>query len=78
MKEHAICYFRDIQVYLPFFQLESGYLKHVFAVFERIGFTVGGPSMDWEVLWSHDYPFSSFSKDLSNLKPYQKVGYDRV
>ncbi|ESP02910.1 hypothetical protein LOTGIDRAFT_110692, partial [Lottia gigantea] len=55
--------------------LESGYLQHVFNVFERLGYVNGSPFSDWEVLWSHDYPFVSLSKHVSDLKPYQKVNH---
>ncbi|XP_005107488.1 probable tubulin polyglutamylase ttll-15 [Aplysia californica] len=53
----------------------TGYLKHVFRVFEKIGFSIGERLSDWLVMWSHDYPFVTYSKDLKNLKPYQKVNH---
>lgn len=53
----------------------SGYLKHVFAVFDRIGYAEGDGESDWDVLWSHEYPFEIFSKKISNLKPHQKVNH---
>ena len=55
------------------FQLGSGYLKHVFTVFDRIGYMRGTPSSDWDVLWCHDYPFITLHKHLINLKPHQRV-----
>ena len=38
---------------------DSGYLKHVFNVLERDGYTRGdfNTSTDWDVMWAHDYPF---------------------
>lgn len=57
--------------------VDSGYLKHVIAVLERIGFQRVENSSDFDLLWSHVYPFGDlapFSKTfLQNLKPYQKV-----
>ena len=55
------------------FQLGSGYLKHVFNVFDRIGYMRGTPSSDWDVLWCHDYPFITLHKHLINMKPHQRV-----
>ena len=45
----------------------------MFAVFDRIGYAEGDGESDWDVLWSHEYPFEIFSKKISNLKPHQKV-----
>ena len=55
------------------FQLETGYLKHVFNVFERLSYAFGDQESDWDVLWSHDYPFMTHSKQLTVLKSHQKV-----
>ncbi|KAK3093406.1 hypothetical protein FSP39_015196 [Pinctada imbricata] len=55
--------------------LETGYLKHVFAVFDRLGYTVGDSKSDWDVLWSHEYPFEALAKQISALKPHQKVNH---
>ncbi|KAL5009069.1 hypothetical protein ScPMuIL_014650 [Solemya velum] len=54
---------------------ETGYLKHVFAVFERIGYVFGEADSDWDVMWSHDYPFVKLAAYVSNLKPHQKVNH---
>ena len=54
-------------------QLESGYLKHVFAVFDRIGYALGNGDSNWDVLWSHEYPFENLAKKMATLKPHQKV-----
>ncbi|KAK3611317.1 hypothetical protein CHS0354_029967 [Potamilus streckersoni] len=51
--------------------LESGYLRHVFEVFSRLGYVHG--QANWDVLWAHDYPFSA--KHLTNLKSHQKVNH---
>ncbi|KAK7100753.1 probable tubulin polyglutamylase ttll-15 [Littorina saxatilis] len=55
--------------------MHSGYLKHVHNVFQQIGFTPGDQSDDWTVLWAHDYPFKTLSKELAHLKKYQKVNH---
>ncbi|XP_067138678.1 probable tubulin polyglutamylase ttll-15 isoform X2 [Centruroides vittatus] len=55
--------------------LESGYLKHVFIVFERLGYEINNSSSDWDVLWAHDYPFSELSSTMLHLKHYQKVNH---
>lgn len=58
--------------------METGYLKHVTGVLESVGYTLdGGTYSDWDVLWSHDYPFGNSNPTLKtaimNLKPHQKV-----
>ncbi|XP_060062892.1 probable tubulin polyglutamylase ttll-15 [Ylistrum balloti] len=55
--------------------LGTGYLKHVFAVFDRIGYAVGDSESKWDVLWSHEYPFETLSKKLADLKPHQRVNH---
>lgn len=55
--------------------LESGYLRHVFAVFKRLGYRFGNRSDPWSVLWSHDYPFTQLASDLDNLRPHQRVNH---
>ncbi|XP_063229554.1 probable tubulin polyglutamylase ttll-15 isoform X2 [Bacillus rossius redtenbacheri] len=53
---------------------ETGHLKHVFAVLERLGFQQkGNDSSDWDLMWAHDYPFRSLYAELSHLKPHQKA-----
>lgn len=56
-------------------KLETGYLQHVFNVFERIGYETGDAESDWTVLWSHLHPFNVLSRYTSNLKPHQKVNH---
>lgn len=55
--------------------LGTGYLKHVFAVFDRIGYAVGDSESKWDVLWSHEYPFEILSKKMADLRPHQKVNH---
>ena len=50
----------------------SGYLSHVFAVFDRVGYTLGTAS-SWDVLWAHDYPFKKIRDKMLAIKPGQKV-----
>jgi len=52
---------------------ETGYLSHVIDVFERLGFqkTFNGSAGNWDVLWSHEYPF--MNNFLPPLKPHQRV-----
>jgi hypothetical protein len=53
-------------------QLETGYLKHVMEIFDRLGYVrVNGTEDEWDVLWSHDYPFSSII--THQLQPHQRV-----
>ena len=52
--------------------MESGYLRHVIDAFDRLGYQqVDGSTQDWDVLWSHDYPFGK--EFFTSLKPHQKV-----
>lgn len=53
----------------------TGYLKHVFDVFDRIGYAAGDGESDWDVLWSHEYPFEILSKKISNIKPHQRINH---
>ncbi|XP_072030526.1 probable tubulin polyglutamylase ttll-15 [Amphiura filiformis] len=56
-------------------RMETGYLDHVLAVFNRIGYVRGGQESDWDVLWAHDYPFTQLSMAIGNMKPHQKVNH---
>ena len=56
-------------------KLETGYLKHVMAVFDRLGFSRGDPASHWDVLWSHDYPFYQFYDIMLNLRKDQRVNH---
>ncbi|RMX60861.1 probable tubulin polyglutamylase ttll-15 [Pocillopora verrucosa] len=57
--------------------LKSGYLKHVMAVFSRIGYTrTEAKSRLFDVMWAHDYPFGGELKDmLLTLEPHQKINH---
>jgi len=51
-------------------------LGHVITVFNRLGYTMVGPGEDWDVMWSHEYPFNALPQEMwSNLKPQQKVNH---
>ncbi len=57
--------------------MHHGYLAHVMKVFEEVGYEVipsSRPPPRWDVLWSHDYPFSA-SFNLPQLSPLQKVNH---
>ncbi|ELU16337.1 hypothetical protein CAPTEDRAFT_102035 [Capitella teleta] len=55
--------------------MDTGYLKHVIAVFDRLGFLRVTHSPHWDVFWSHDYPFSTLRSEMLQLKPHQKVNH---
>ena len=51
-------------------------LGHVITVFDRLGYTMVGPGEHWDVMWSHEYPFTAFPHEMwKNLKPQQKVNH---
>lgn len=58
--------------------VESGYLRHVENVLQRLGFSRVENSTKFDLLWSHVYPFGErapFPKRfLQTLRPFQKVG----
>ncbi|XP_078676386.1 putative tubulin polyglutamylase ttll-15 [Branchiostoma floridae x Branchiostoma belcheri] len=58
-------------------RVESGYLDHVFAVFKRTGYKRGGSESDWDVIWSHEYPFTDpvLIPHLRAMKPHQKINH---
>uniref|UniRef100_A0A0L8ICW7 Tubulin polyglutamylase ttll-15 n=2 Tax=Octopus bimaculoides TaxID=37653 RepID=A0A0L8ICW7_OCTBM len=56
-------------------KLESGYLQHVFNVFESLGFATNGGENNWDVLWSHEYPFDVLDHVIRRMKPGQKVNH---
>lgn len=55
-------------------KLETGYLEHVYKVFDRLGYRFGSETT-WDVLWSHDYPFAELPTVTRNLLPHQKVNH---
>lgn len=51
-------------------------LIHVISVFRRLGYRQGGQLEDWDVLWSHEYPFLSLPAAMwAGLEPRQKVNH---
>lgn len=56
-------------------RMETGYLRHVVETFEKLGFqrVNGSEGDDWDVLWSHDYPFGTVLKH--QLFPNQRVNH---
>merc|ERR1719295_458310 len=54
---------------------DSGYLKHVYNVLERAGYSrvPHNGSEHWDVLWSHLYPFNTLKDQMASLKPGQRV-----
>ena len=55
--------------------LDSGYLKHVYAVLDRAGYTrvTYNLSSDWNVMWAHDYPFKKIKSVMKSMNAGQKV-----
>ncbi|XP_059474044.1 probable tubulin polyglutamylase ttll-15 isoform X2 [Neocloeon triangulifer] len=55
-------------------KVDAVHLQHVRNVFERFGYKVTDDvNAEWDVLWSHDFPFISMADILENLKPHQVV-----
>lgn len=55
-------------------QIETGYLDHVIDIMHQIGYVYSTTQVDdWELLWSHNYPFIDLEHQMKNLKPYQMV-----
>lgn len=55
--------------------IESGYLKNVFLVLDRLGYKHDPNTTDWDLLWAHDYPFRALYTKLKNLKPHQRINH---
>lgn len=55
--------------------INSGHLKHVYAVLDRLGYENDPDYPDWDLLWAHDYPFWTLYKKLNNLQPHQRVNH---
>ena len=55
--------------------IDSGYLKHVYAVLDRAGYVRVNYNLtdDWSVMWAHDYPFTDIKPVLMKMKKHQKV-----
>ncbi|CAL1685044.1 unnamed protein product [Lasius platythorax] len=54
---------------------DTGYLKHVHAVLQRLGFQESDNKSDWDLLWAHDYPFRVLSASLGRLREHQRVNH---
>ncbi|XP_043255676.1 probable tubulin polyglutamylase ttll-15 isoform X1 [Colletes gigas] len=54
---------------------DTGYLKHVHAVLERLGFKRSDNDTNWDLLWAHDYPFRALSSSLSKLEAHRRVNH---
>ena len=54
---------------------DTGYLKHVFAVLDRLGFERADDDPNWDLLWAHDYPFRALHSNLSRLEAHQRVNH---
>jgi len=54
---------------------DSGYLKHVWNVLGRGGYTRVdiNTTSNWDILWAHDYPFKRIREKMLKIKPGQKV-----
>lgn len=52
-------------------------LRTIKRVFNRLGHEManGNGSHDWDVMWSIEYPFKTFMKEMKNLKPHQRVNH---
>ncbi|GFS85013.1 RNA-directed DNA polymerase from mobile element jockey [Trichonephila clavipes] len=45
-------------------------------LFQKMGYRIHTHDhMDWDILWSHTYPFYSLAKEMAQLKPNQKVNH---
>ncbi|KAK4326664.1 hypothetical protein Pmani_002823 [Petrolisthes manimaculis] len=53
----------------------TGYLTHVTNVFTRLGYDLVDEKDDWDVLWSHNYPFRELKTTLTQLKSHQRVNH---
>ncbi|KAG8230990.1 hypothetical protein J437_LFUL003948, partial [Ladona fulva] len=76
------CKSKNVQFVIPKRELvlrlhgrSIGHLKHVVAVFERLGYVLKDNDSNWDVIWSHEYPFQELKADFLNLKPHQKVNH---
>lgn len=54
---------------------KNGLLKHVHLVLNRLGYDLSTNETDWNLLWSHDYPFRVLYPNLHRLKPHQRVNH---
>ena len=56
-------------------RLERGYLNNVIEMFDKLGYkrVNGSAGHEWDLLWSHKYPFTVSIKD--RLQPHQRVNH---
>lgn len=55
---------------------EDRHLDIIMSVFEKIGYNIEkNNSSQWDVLWSHVYPFHVLNRQMARLRPYQKVNH---
>lgn len=54
---------------------ETGILKHVHLVLQRGGLKHGSNNTEWDLLWSHDFPFRILQQQMRNLKTNQLVNH---
>lgn len=56
--------------------VDSGHLKHVEAVLNRLGVErTRDLNGSWDLLWGHDYPFTELKPLLTNLESYRRVNH---
>lgn len=55
--------------------IDSGYLNNLLVILERLGYQNNTDTLDWDLLWAHDYPFRKLYSSLNNLKTHQKVNH---
>lgn len=66
----------DVKKYWVFARnAEGGYLDNVFLLLDRLGYEYDPNATDWDLLWAHDYPFSTLQSKLRQLEPHQKVNH---
>lgn len=54
----------------------ESHLKHVKNVLGRLGFQKGtNETLDWDLLWAHDYPYRALYPRLHQLKAHQRVNH---
>ncbi|XP_043485453.1 probable tubulin polyglutamylase ttll-15 [Polistes fuscatus] len=51
------------------------HLKNIFTVLNGIGFRRTYDEANWNLLWSHEYPFLTLAPILQNLKPHQLINH---
>lgn len=53
----------------------ENHLKHVVIVLDRLGLYRGTAESNWDILWSHEHPFSQLSTNFRGLKSHQRVNH---